>query len=218
MKTLSILAATMTVGVLSAQDAIPSLDARLTAFGEMIRPQKLDVVSGVTAQPGTQISPGIRFLGQLGAGSRWYYELAGRAESSSNMVNIDSVGDYSKVKLTYSYWSVGGGYLLPVGSNFDIGFHLEARAENIRCQGTYIQAGVSADADGGNSFIRPWARVSLEIGLSSGPVKPLIGFDAAIAMIRTYQTEIQPLSSMDDRTTRSLAPQYSASVFAGVRF
>jgi hypothetical protein len=223
-KIISTLAAVMAVATLSAQDAPNAQEARLLLFGEFVQPMKYQVATGISDQADGQVGGGLRFMGQVVPSSRWFYELSGRLESSSNFTNISSVGaDLSKVKVTYSYWSVGGAYLLPLGKAADLGFHLEARSENVRVQGSafYTVGGVTVQdpADGGNTFMRPWARVSLDFSIPMESKAFILGADAGIALLRTYQTDTgMLLSQMDDRTTRSLAPQAAFGVYVGLKF
>lgn len=220
MKTLSLLAALVAATSLSAQETADTQEARLMLFVDLVRPMTLTVGSGVTDQPGNQIGGGLRFMGQVRPASRWFYELAGRPETSSNFSNIPSIGaDFSQVKVTYSYFSLGGGYLLPLSKNVDLGFHMEARSENVRVQGNYTYtAGPQPNVNAGNTFLRPWVRLSLDCNFAMGDARPILGADIALGCLRTYQTQITPLSQIDDRTARALAPQAAASAYIGLKF
>jgi len=218
-KTLSVLAAVLAVTGLSAQDASGSQEARLLLFGELVRPQKLDVGTGITDQASNQMGGGLRFMGQIKPGTHWFYELAGRLESSSNLSNIPGVGlDNSKVKVTWSYFSMGGGYLAPLGNNVDLGFHLEARSENIRIQGTTVVLGTPAGVDAANTFLRPWVRLSLDTNFQLGSVRPIIGGDVAFAALRTSQNQILTAANVEDRTARAAAPQVAVGFYVGLKF
>ena len=227
MKSISILAAILATGALSAQDSSNNLNARIILFAESIQTRGILLGQGVEDKADRQTGPGLRFMGRFAEDSRWNWELAGRFQSSAHMVtnrNIASappanILDATKVKVDYSYWSVGAGYVLPVGDNVDLGMHLEGRAETINPKGTY------STTNGGTGYIdamavywRPWVRLSLDVKLRTGPFYTVVGADAGFAGFKTNQRVIPPMSQMDDQTMRSMAPTWSGSIYAGVQF
>ena len=227
MKSISILAAILATGALSAQDSSNNLNARIILFAESIQTRGILLGQGVEDKADRQTGPGLRFMGRFAEDSRWNWELAGRFQSSAHMVTNRDIAsappanilDATRVKVDYSYWSVGAGYVLPVGDNVDLGMHLEGRAETINPKGTY------STTNGGTGYIdamavywRPWVRLSLDVKLRTGPCYTVDGADAGFAGFKTNQRVIPPMSQMDDQTMRSMAPTWSGSIYAGVQF
>ena len=155
MKSISILAAILATGALSAQDSSNNLNARIILFAESIQTRGILLGQGVEDKADRQTGPGLRFMGRFAEDSRWNWELAGRFQSSAHMVTNRDIAsappanilDATRVKVDYSYWSVGAGYVLPVGDNVDLGMHLEGRAETINPKGTY------STTNGGTGYI-----------------------------------------------------------------
>ncbi len=232
MKPQSILMAMLVVGALSAQDSANNLNARVILFGESIQTRGILLGQGVEDQADRQTGPGLRVMGRFAEGSRWNWELAGRFQSSARMVtnrvinlppytagNPANVLDATKVKVDYSYWSVGAGYVLPVGDSVDFGVHLEGRAETINPKGSYTQTtGGTGYIDAMAVYFRPWVRLSLDVKLRTGSFYTVVGADAGFAGFKTNQRVIPPMQAMDDQTMRAMAPTWSGSIYAGVQF
>jgi hypothetical protein len=72
--------------------------------------------------------------------------------------------------------------------------------------------------DAHNVYFRPWARVSLDIKLGGSSFRPLIGLEGAVALVKTSQSQVVPLSALDANTLRAMAPTWSGAVYAGVQF
>lgn len=224
MKSCSILMALVAAGSLSAQQPINDLKARVILFGESTQTSGILLAQGVKDQANYQTGPGIRLMGQFDVDSRWNWELAGRFSSSAHMVTNRDIGggnvlDVTKTKINYSYWSVGAGYLIPLGSAADFGMHLEGRNETINPKGTYSSTlGGTGTIDAHTAYFRPWVRLSLDLKLKTGSVTTIIGAEAGAAAIKTTQKDIVPMSQMDDHTLRALAPTWSGAVYAGIQF
>ncbi len=227
MKPFSILMALLVAGSLSAQQRTNEVNARVILFAESIQTSGIQLGPGAKDQANYQTAPGIRLMGQFDVDSRWNWELAGRFSSSAHMVtNRDissappaNVLDATKTKINYSYWSVGVGYLIPMGSAVDFGMHLEGRNETINPKGSYTSTlGGTGTIDEHTAYFRPWARLSLDLKMKTGSVTTIIGADAGVAAIRTSQKAILPMSQLDDHTLRALAPTWSGALYAGIQF
>ena len=227
MKPQSILMAMLVTGALSAQDSANNLNARVILFGESIQTRGIQLGPNAEDKADRQTGPGLRFMGRFADDSRWNWELAGRFQSSARMVTNRDIAsappanilDATKVKVDYSYWSVGAGYVLPVGANVDFGMHLEGRAETINPKGSYSTTnGGTGYIDAMAVYFRPWVRLSLDLKVRTGPVSSVIGFDVAAAGFKTNQRVIPPMSQMDDQTMRAMAPTWAGSIYAGVQF
>jgi hypothetical protein len=223
-KSFSILMALLVAGSLSAQQRINDVSARVILFGETTQTSSIQLAPGVKDQANYQTGPGIRLMGQLDSDSRWNWELAGRFSSSAHMVTNRDIGggnvlDVTQTKINYSYWSVGAGYLLPLGPAVDFGMHLEGRNETINPKGTYSSTlGGTGYVDAHTAYFRPWARFSLDFKVKTGSITTLIGADAGAALIRTSQKAIVPMSQLDDHTLRAMAPTWSGALYAGIQF
>jgi len=219
--------AILVAGVLSAQGSANNLNARIIIFGESIQTRGIQLGPGVEDQADRQAGPGLRLMGRFADDSRWNWELAGRFQSSTRMVtnrDIASVPpanilDATKVKVDYSYWSVGAGYLLPLSATVDFGMHLEGRAETINPKGSYSTTnGGTGYIDAMAVYFRPWVRLSLDAKVRTGSFYTVVGADAGFAGFKTNQRVIPPMSQMDDQTMRAMAPTWSGSLYAGVQF
>jgi len=226
-KSLSILAAILTTGALCAQGRSEDLSARVILFGEAIQTSGVLLGQGVKDQANVQTGPGIRLMGRTSDDSNWFWELAGRFQSSAHMVtNRDistappaNVLDATKVKIYYSYWSVGAGYLFPLGPAADFGVHVEGRGETINPKGDFsTTTGGTGSMDAHTVYFRPWARFSLDFKMKTGSFTTIIGGDAGVALIKTSQRAVMPLSQIDDQTMRSMAPTWSGALYAGIQF
>jgi hypothetical protein len=214
-------------GTLSAQITESKVNARVILFGEAIQTRSILLAQGVTDQANFQTGPGLRLMGQTTFDSPWYWELAGRFSSKAYMVtNRDiatappaNVLDMTKVRIEYSYWSVGVGYLIPLGPAIDFGLHLEGRDETINPKGQYSSTGGgTANVDAMAAYFRPWGRLSLDLKLKTGSVTTILGGDASFTPLRTKQQNIMPVSQIDSQTMRAMAPTWSASLYAGLQF
>lgn len=219
MKITSILVTLFSAGALLAQAPSSELDARIQVFGELIRPASITVASGIKDQADSSVGVGIRFMGEFASSRNWYYEIGGKLDSSSNM-KLNATGlDLTDIKVTHSYWSLGVGYLVPLGTNVSLGFHLEGRGEALSAQGAIFQGGIiTGRVDATNTYLRPWARVSLDGTFRLGSLRPFVGVEAAATPVKTTQTQLVALSSMDNRTLRAMAPQVSGAFYLGLHF
>lgn len=227
MKSFSILMVLLVSGSLSAQGRSDEANARVILFGEAIQTSGILLGQGVKDQANYQTGPGIRLMGQTSMDSPWYWELAGRFPSSARMVtNRDispappaNVLDATKTKVHYSYWSVGAGYLIPLGPVADLGVHLEGRGETINPKGVYSTTnGGTGYIDAHTVYFRPWVRLSLDLKVKTGSFTTLIGGEAGLAAIKTSQRAIMPMSQIDSQTLRAMAPTWSGAVYAGFQF
>jgi hypothetical protein len=223
-KSFSILMALLVAGSLSAQQRTNDVSARVILFGETTQTSGIQLAPGVKDQANYQTGPGIRLMGQLDSDSRWNWELAGRFFSSAQMVTNRDIGggnvlDVTQTKIRYSYWSVGAGYLLPLGPAADFGMHVEGRNETINPKGQYSSTSSgTAYVDAHTAYFRPWVRLSLDFKVKTGSITTLIGADAGAALIKTTQKAIVPMSQLDDQTLRAMAPTWSGALYAGIQF
>ena len=219
MKITSALVTVLSAGSLFAQTPVQALDARIQVFGELIRPTSITVQPGTKDQADSSIGVGIRFMGEIASARNWYYEVGGKLDSSSQMALNTGAVDLTDIKITHSYWSLGAGYMMPLGSSVSLGFHLEGRGEALSAQGAIFQNGViNGRVDASNTYLRPWVRLSLDGTWRMGSLRPYIGVDVAGTPVKTSQTQLQALSSMDNRTLRAMAPQVAGSFYLGLHF
>ena len=228
MKSMSILLTLLVaVGSLAAQGRDEEANARVILFAEASQTSSLLLAQGVKDQANFQTGPGLRIMGQTSQGSPWWWELAGRFQSSARMItNRDisptppaNVLNVTKTKVYYSYWSLGAGYLIPLGSVADFGLHLEGRGETINPKGEYSTTnGGTGYIDAHTVYFRPWVRLSLDLKIKTGSFTTILGGDAGLAAIKTSQRVILPMSQIDSQTLRSMAPTWSGSVYAGFLF
>ncbi len=225
MKIVPVLAALLVVGSLSAQET-GNLDARIQVFADVTQPRKFTYYnvnnSDVKTEAERQVGVGFRILGELPYTTGWYYELGGRFDSSSNLQLKDTRVDTTDVKVRYSYWSAGLAYLWNAGP-VAFGLHLEGRGEALSLQGEEFDGlGLSrGKVSASSTYLRPWVRASADVTLGSGKVRPFIGGEVAVAVTRTTQTRIPPFvgtTTPDDRTLRSIAPDFSLAGYLGLRF
>jgi len=218
-KITTVLVAALSAGSLFAQTPVQALDARIQVFGELIRPTSITVLAGTKDQADSSVGVGIRFMGEIASARNWYYEVGGKLDSSSQMALNTGAVDLTDIKITHSYWSLGAGYLAPLGSNVSLGFHLEGRGEALSAQGAIFQNGViTGRVDASNTYLRPWVRVSLDGSWRMGSLRPYVGVDVSGTPVKTSQTQLQALSSMDNRTLRAMAPQVAGSFYLGLHF
>lgn len=227
MKYFSLMTLTLAAAALSAQEVSPDLRTRVILFEESVQTRGILLAQGVSDQADRQAGTGLRLMGALGEESRWYWELAGRFPSSARMVtnhdiatvppanNLDATG----VKIYYSYWSAGAGYLLPLGPSVDLGLHLEGRAETINPKGTYVTtAGGAGFMDAHTVYWRPWVRLSLDVKVKTWSFTTVVGAEAGVAALKTDQDKVVPLSAIDVNTMKALAPTWSGAIYAGIQF
>ncbi len=230
MKTSSILIMVLAAGALGAQDA-PKLDGRIQVFAELSRPTQITVAQpggdspDVKDQPKRQIGGGIRFLGELASHPGWYYEIGGMFDAASYFTYNGNIApvytlDMTGVKVSDSYWSLGGAYMGKIGDSLTWGAHLEGRGEHLRISGQANYNGTVFYLNQGNTYLRPWVRGSFDYTFTSiGAEKhPYVGLEGSYALLRTSQISTPDLSNFDDRNLRSLAPRASAALYAGIRF
>jgi hypothetical protein len=223
-KITKVLVIALSAGTLFAQAPTQELDSRIQIFGELIRPTSYTLGNGAgqTAkdQAGRSWGVGMRFMGEIASARNWYYELGGKLDSSSQLAYNAGGTNLTDIKITHSYWSVGAGYLAPLGSAFSLGFHLEGRGETMAAQGAIQTNGVVSNrVDAGNTALRPWGRLSLDGSWHMGSLHPYVGVDVAATPVKTTQTApISDLSQLDNRTLRSMAPNVAGSVYVGLHF
>ena len=228
MKISIILAMTLAAGTLFGQTPDMDLDGRIQLFGEVSRPVAITVLNSappVQDEPGRQVGLGIRFLGEVASVRSLYYELGGMVGGASHFTYngpvVGSAGtmDLTGIKLTESYWSLGAAYLFQPTQNLFLGTHLEGRGEALTASGP-----VSSSTTGvqnlyvSTTYLRPWVRLSADITIPMGSFRPYVGVDVSGAMTRTSQSSYVAPNYMDNRTLKSLAPNYAAAFYLGVRF
>lgn len=227
MRPRSILIAFLVAGGLAAQQSSDGPMVQAMVFEESIQTRSILLGQGIEDQADRQAGTGIRLLGQFVADSPWVWELSGRFPSSARMTtdrdimvpSSPNILNAQGVKIYYSYWSVGGGYLVPLGTSADLGLHLESRAETINPKGTYTTTlGGAGFVDAHKVYWRPWFRLSLDVAFKTGSVKTLLGAEVAGTPLKTEQKTIVPMPLLDQNTARAMAPTWSGAVFAGVQF
>lgn len=226
MKILSILAITLSAGTLFAQQSEMALDARVQVFGEMARPVAITIVnagSPIEDQAKRQTGLGLRFMGEIASAPGFYYEVGGKLDSSSNLAFNGDIGggitaDLTHVKFTHSYWSLGAGYMIRPVENLSLGVHLEGRGEALKAQGEIFQNGLSSgQVDASTTYLRPWVRLSADLTVPMGGMRPYFGVDVSAAITRTEQTSFLS-ADMDNRTLKAMAPKVAAAFYLGMRF
>ena len=220
MKIAKVLATVLSAGTLFAQAPAQELDSRIQVFGELSRPLAYTIAAGVKDQAGSATGVGIRFMGEIASAHNWYYEIGGRLDSISNLAYNSGPIDFTGVRISSSYWSVGGGYLVPLGSAGSLGFHLEGRGEALSANGTVFTNNVaSSQVSASTTYLRPWGRLSLVFTFHMGSLRPYVGVDVAATPLKTVQTApVNDLSSLDNRTLRSMAPQATGAFYVGLHF
>ena len=226
MKTITLLTAAMLVTPLAAQAPDRGGESRIQLHGEFMRPRQVVIgqvnLNDVKDQAENQIGFGIRLIGELPGTNDWYYELGGKLESSSKFASKPSAPngqtDTTGVKFKYSYVTLGMGYLWGLAPGLSLGAHLEARVEALNLSGTMYTNSAAQQVDASVTYVRPWARVSLDYAFRAGGTSPFIGVDASLAMLKSSQDSIVALAAADDNTVKSMAPQASFSVYVGLKF
>jgi hypothetical protein len=187
----------------------------------MIRPAEITLTPGTTDQPKRSAGFGARFMGEIASARNFYYEIGGKLDSSSNMTYNQAGVDLTDIRITSSYWSVGMGYLMPLGP-LSLGFHLEGRGEALSATGSIFSTTTglaTGSVNTSTTYLRPWGRVSLDGTFRLGAIRPFVGLDVSATPLKNTQTA--PLTNpatMDNRTLRSLAPTLAAGVYVGLHF
>ena len=228
MKISSILILALATGTLGAQ-ALPQLDSRFQVFVE--RGVMNDLVlaeagSQLKDKPGQQTGVGIRFMGELASAPNFYYELGGTVGAATTfsfngtVPNTSETLDMSGVKFRDSYWSLGVAYLVKPNDAVSLGLHLEARGERLQISGQAVENGTAVPLGQSTTYLRPWLRPSLDYTFTGIGAKahPYIGLDGSFALMKTYQTMVPNFTSFDDRSLKTIAPQYDFAAYGGVRF
>ena len=227
MKPVRTLAAFLLPALLGAQAPTREDPGTLLLFGEVVQTRSILLAPGIGDQAPRQTGPGLRLLGRVQDHPRWHWELVARLQNSERMVTHHDIAsappanilDVRQVKVDYSYYGVGAGYLLPLSAATDLGFHLEVRAETINPKGSYSTTnGGTALLDAMTVWARPWVRLSLDTTVPVRTVGVVVGGDLGVAGLRATQKAILPMSQIDRQTLRALAPDWSLSLYAGVRF
>ena len=109
---------------------------------------------------------------------------------------------------------------MPLGSSTSLGFHLEGRGEALAAQGAQFDgAGTMVGrVDASSTYLRPWGRLTLDGSFHLGSLRPYVGVEVSGTPVKTTQTQLVALSSMDSRTLRSMAPTASAALYLGLHF
>lgn len=231
MKTITLLTAAMLVTPLAAQVPDRGGESRIQLHGEFVRPREVIIgnptpTTELTDQAENQIGFGIRLMGEIPGANNWYYTLGGKLESSSKFASKPSLAngytDTTGVKFRYSYWTVGAGYMWGLAPGLNLGAHLEVRGESLNASGDLYTGsavpGSPQPVDASATYVRPWARFSLDYAFKAAGTSPFIGVDAAVAMPKASQDNSLPPSAWDDKTVKSMAPQVSFSVYLGLKF
>lgn len=214
----TILVTALTAGSLFAQAPDKELDARIQIYGEAIRPSAFTLSTGETPEAARSFGLGLRFMGEVGSAENWYYEVGGKLDSSSKLNLNDANVNLTDIRITQSYWVVGGGYLVPLGKQASLGFHFEGRGEALAAQGAVFSAGLlKGRVDSSSTYLRPWGRLTLDASFYLGTLHPFVGLEVAGTPVKTTQTQpIADLTQMDSRTLRALAPNVSAAFYVGL--
>lgn len=234
MKTLTLLAAVLVTGTLGAQSSAVQAEKRVQLFGEFSRPKQFTLAQpngDVKDQAASQVGGGIRFMGELPGTTAWFFEFGGKLDTSSRLGFNQSVPmagggaitiNSTDVSIHYSYWEIGGAYLWDLGAGLSLGAHLDLRSETIFAQGQLAVSpasyGGSGTVDQRGTMMRPWVRLSADFAFKASGINPYIGADVAFTPIRSSQNAVVPAIQLDDRTLKSMAPQFGASVYFGLRF
>ena len=232
MKTLTLMAVVLATGTLGAQSPAGQAEKRVQIFGEFSRPKQFTLAQpngDVKDQADSQLGVGVRFLGELPGTNNWFFEFGGKFESSSKLgfnrsvpmasgpaISINS----TDVSVKYSYWEVGGAYLWNFGGGLSLGAHLDLRSETLSANGQFVVTNYtgSGPVDQRMSFVRPWLRLSGDFAFKPTGFTPYIGIDAAFTPIKNTQNAVVPATLLDERTLKAMAPQFTASVYLGLRF
>ncbi len=229
MKTITLLTVAMLVTPLAAQIPDHGGESRVQVHGEFVRPRQILIprsgLNDLQDQADNQIGLGVRLIGEIPGLNNWYYTVGGKLESSSKFAtkpsSANSNTDTTGIKYKYSYWTVGAGYMWGLAPGLSLGAHMEVRGEALNASGDWYAAPSSSTAqhvDVSATYVRPWARLSLDYAFKSGGVSPFIGADASYAIFKTDQGNLQILSAWDEKTVKSMAPQVSFSVYVGMKF
>lgn len=235
MKTLTLLAAVLVTGTLGAQSSAVQAEKRVQVFGEFSRPKQFTLAQpngDVKDQAASQFGGGLRLMGEIPGTTSWFFEFGGKLDTSSRLGFNRSVAmasgpavaiNSTEVSIHYSYWEIGGAYLWELGSGFSVGAHLDLRSETLTAQGQLsvlpnppYTSGGAVDQRG--TMMRPWVRLSADVAFRGSGLKPYLGADLAFTPIKTSQTAVVPVSLLDDRTLKAMAPQFGASIYFGMRF
>jgi hypothetical protein len=228
-KTLTLLAAVLVTGTLGAQSSAVQAEKRVQIFGEFSRPHQFTLaqVNGDEKdQAASQVGVGLRLMGELPGTTNWFFEFGGKLESSSRLGFNQTVSGVSinstDVKVHYSYWEVGGAYLWDLGSGLSLGAHLDLRSETLSAEGQFVVLPASFTGSGPvdqrATMMRPWVRLSADFVFKASGVNPYVGAELAFTPIRSSQDAVVPPTLIDDRTLKSMAPQFGASLYFGLRF
>ncbi len=230
MKTITFLTAALLAAPLAAQSSDQGGESRIQVHAEFSRPREIIIRTSpdFKDQADSQIGFGFRFLGEIPGVNGLYYELGGRLQSSSKYTFKPTTAngnlDTTNVKFKYSYWSVGGAYMWSLAPGLNLGAHLEARGESLNASGPVLVNGSASGGSGAGTvdksetYVRPWARVSLDYAFKAAGTSPIIGFDASFALLKANQDTAIPPVQWDDNSVKSQAPQFAVSVYFGFKF
>ncbi|MBL0210461.1 MAG: hypothetical protein IPQ13_06050 [Holophagaceae bacterium] len=221
----------MLVTPLAAQVPDHGGESRIQLHGEFVRPRQVIIgnptpTTELTDQADNQIGFGFRLLGEIPGTNNWYYSVGGKLESSSKFatkpVLANSYTDTTSIKYRYSYWTVGAGYMWDLAPGVNLGTHLEVRGESMNAGGDLYTGSATPGApqpvDISATYVRPWARLSLDYAFKAAGTSPFIGLDASVAILKSSQDKGLAPTAWDDNTVKSMAPMVSFSVYLGLKF
>lgn len=228
-----LLAAALFSTAIFGQTAGQKLEGRIEIFAEYSRPR--EVIFGIANSPSelrdqadSQYNGGgLRFMGELPGTQGWYYLLGGKLESSSRLsfngpIQTTPVSnwDTTDISIRHSYWVAGISRLFDLGGGATVGVHGEGRGEAISAVGQLYSNGLpSGDpTEISTTYFRPWLRGSFDWTIRRSGMSPYFGLEAAVPLIKTSQSGAVAPSRMTSNTLKSMAPAFSAGIYAGLRF
>jgi hypothetical protein len=182
-------------------------------------------------QPDYQTSGLIRMMGELPGTRGFYYGIGGRFETASRLDFNEVVGDDNidthDVKLKYSYFTFGAGYIYNLNFwhlGISLGAHLDGRVEALSVEGPLykndpgFQNGVMLN--GRASYLRPWGRVHVDLTFNSrGKIRPFIGVESSYPLMNRERRNKWELTEdpQEKRLLESMMPKDSVAAYIGLR-
>ena len=228
-----ILVAALSATALFAQTPSQALEGRVEVFGEFSRPRQ--VVFGVAnTTPPVEVRDqaesqhnggGIHLYGELPGTQGWYFMLGGRLRSSSKLgfnglVSGVTTLDTTDVSIRYSYWVVGISRMYDLGGGMTLGVHGEGRGEALSAVGDVYSNGIQVQptVSAATTYFRPWVRASFDWTIPMSGMSPYIGLAAGVPLVKTSQNGSVAPTQMTSNTLKAMAPAFSVSLYAGLRF